>query len=110
VPEGLGMPDGATVDIEGGYWAALANMAGLGHVARFAPDGDLDVCFEVPVMMSTMVAFGGPDLSTLYITCARVKHFIKRPVAEAAGAIFAVETKFRGVPETKFAGSARPTV
>lgn len=102
VPEKLGHPDGATVDTEGGYWIALPNTAGYGHVARFTPDGRLDFRFEVPVMFSTMVAFGGPQLSTLYITCARLGQYIKEPVAEASGAIFAVETKFRGAPETKF--------
>jgi L-arabinonolactonase len=102
VPASQGIPDGATVDTEGGYWVALPNMAGLGHVARYHVDGRLDFQFEVPVMMSTMVAFGGPDLSTLYITCAHLGQFIKNPVPEARGALFAVETQFRGVPETKF--------
>jgi sugar lactone lactonase YvrE len=102
VPEDFGHPDGATVDTQGGYWIALPNMGGHGHIARFTPDGRLDFRIEVPVMVSTMAAFGGPDLSTLYITSARLEEYVKGPIAETAGAIFAVETKFRGEPETRF--------
>jgi sugar lactone lactonase YvrE len=81
-------------------------MSGLGHVVRFTPDGKLDLQFEVPVMMATMIAFGGPDLSTLYITCGRLPQYIQNPVPEADGILFSVETKFRGVPETRFKSRA----
>jgi sugar lactone lactonase YvrE len=99
------MPDGATVDAEGGYWVALAQPPGggpRGGVARFTPDGRLDRHFELPVPFVTMVAFGGPDLSTLYITTARLEAFMPGRVPDGAGSIFAVETEFRGVPEPKF--------
>lgn len=102
VPERYGMPDGATVDAEGGYWVALAQPPGggpRGGVARFAPDGRLDRYVELPVPFVTMVAFGGADLSTLYVTTARLEAFMAGPVPEGAGDIFAVETGVRGLPE-----------
>ena len=35
-----GMPDGMTVDVEGGVWVAV--VAGSGEVVRFKPDGTVD--------------------------------------------------------------------
>jgi sugar lactone lactonase YvrE len=102
VPDTLGVPDGATVDSEDAYWVALpAGPKGAG-VARYTPDGRLDHYFEVPVLISTMIAFGGPNMSTLYITSGRLEEYLKYKALESAGGLFAVETEFRGVPETKF--------
>lgn len=58
-------PDGATVDAEGFVWVALVN---IGKIARFAPSGKLDRMVEAPTDMPSCVAFGGPDLTTLYVT------------------------------------------
>ena len=104
VPADLGMPDGATVDTEGAYWVALPAPpeGGTGAIARYSPDGRLERCLEVPVPMPTMVAFGGPDLSTLFITTGRLQAWVKYPVPEAAGSLFTVATEFRGIPETCF--------
>jgi sugar lactone lactonase YvrE len=105
VPDQYGMPDGATVDTDGGYWVALARLPGTaptGGVARFTPDGRLDRYIELPVPFVTMPAFGGPNLSTLYVTTARLEVFMPDGVPEAAGDIFALETEFRGAPEVKF--------
>ncbi|MGM0785356.1 MAG: SMP-30/gluconolactonase/LRE family protein [Pseudomonadota bacterium] len=62
-----GVPDGAAVDGEGCYWSALYDG---GRVVRFSPDGELMAEYEVPCPHPTMVAFGGADLRTLYITTA----------------------------------------
>jgi sugar lactone lactonase YvrE len=51
-----------------------------------------------------MVAFGGPDLSTLYITTGRIEHLLNRPHSELGGDLFAVETPYRGIPETPYRG------
>jgi sugar lactone lactonase YvrE len=72
-----GRPDGAAVDVEGGYWVALYEGARL---ACFAPDGTLRRELPLPVRCPTMPCFGGPDLKTLYITTAREK----RPADELA--------------------------
>jgi sugar lactone lactonase YvrE len=101
-PEGFGIPDGATVDAEGFYWSAAPFGDKTGHVLRFAPDGALDLHFEVPVLVPTMVAFGGPDLSTLYIVSGRIEAALKRPPSEWGGDLFAVETGFRGLAEAPY--------
>ncbi|TZG32576.1 SMP-30/gluconolactonase/LRE family protein [Halomonas eurihalina] len=62
-----GVPDGAAVDRDGHYWSALY---GGGRVARFDPEGRLVAQYPVPCPNPTMVAFGGADLQTLYITTA----------------------------------------
>jgi sugar lactone lactonase YvrE len=106
VPTHLGGPDGAAVDSQGGYWCALAapqdGSAETGGVARFTPDGRLDRYVRFPVPIVTMVAFGGPDLSTLYVTTARLERFMTGPVPDGAGDLYAFETGFQGEPETKF--------
>jgi sugar lactone lactonase YvrE len=104
VPDSLGMPDGATVDSEAAYWVALTAgpEGGQAGVARFTQDGRLDAYFEAPVPLPTMIAFGGPDMSTLFITSGRLQAWMKYRVPDAAGSIFAVETSFRGVPESNF--------
>lgn len=58
-------PDGATVDAEGHLWVALVNV---GKIARFTPSGKLERLLEAPTDMPSCMAFGGPDLSTLYVT------------------------------------------
>jgi sugar lactone lactonase YvrE len=63
-----GVPDGLTLDAEGGLWLAVW---GSGELRRYTPDGELDVIVSLPVSQVTSAAFGGDDLATLYITTAR---------------------------------------
>ena len=63
-----GRPDGAAVDAEGCYWTALYEG---GRVHRYSPEGRLLSIHPVPAKRPTMVAFGGEDLRTLYVTTAR---------------------------------------
>ncbi|SHG46048.1 SMP-30/gluconolactonase/LRE family protein [Massilia sp. CF038] len=62
-----GRPDGAAVDSEGAYWCAMFEGARL---LRFAPTGELLREIALPLRCPTMLAFGGEDLRTLYITSA----------------------------------------
>ncbi len=62
-----GRPDGAAVDSEGAYWCAMFEG---GRLLRFSPDGELLREVALPLRCPTMVAFGGDDLRTLYITSA----------------------------------------
>ncbi len=98
----LGRPDGAAVDEEGGYWLAVFDSS---RVFRFTPDGKVSQEISLPVTQPTMVAFGGDDLSTLYITSARIglseEQLVREPLA---GGIFAVKVEFKGLPEPKFKG------
>jgi len=102
LPPDRGVPDGATVDTEGFLWSA--NFAG-GCVTRYTPDGRVDRVIAVPVPLPTSCAFGGPDLSILYITSASM-HLTaeQRAAAPLSGGIFAADTGFKGLEEPRFAG------
>jgi len=63
-----GLPDGLTVDADGGVWVCLF---GGGRIRRYRPDGSLDREIVLPLTNPTCPAFGGADLGTLYITTAR---------------------------------------
>jgi sugar lactone lactonase YvrE len=99
MPEGFGIPDGATVDSEGFYWAAIP-FGDKGRVARFSPTGVLDFAIDMPVLGPTMVAFGGKDLSTLFVTSCRLESHMGLPVSLLGGDIFAIETDATGIAET----------
>ncbi len=99
-PHGNGRPDGAAVDSEGFYWTALYEG---GRVVRLNPEGEIVQEIPVPAKCPTMVAFGGADLKTLYITSVG-----NRPEEELAqypdsGAVFSVEVDVPGLPEYRFA-------
>ena len=90
-------PDGAIIDSAGGLWCAFY---GAGIVARFDSSGketDRVVC---PASQTTCPAFGGPDLTTIYVTSARQKLsaqvLAKQPMA---GDIFAFPIDIPGLPE-----------
>jgi sugar lactone lactonase YvrE len=62
-----GRPDGAAMDSEGNYWIAMYEGARL---LKLTPGGELLQQIDLPVRCPTAVAFGGPDLRTLYVTSA----------------------------------------
>jgi sugar lactone lactonase YvrE len=70
-----GRPDGAAVDSEGAYWCAMYEG---GRILRLAPSGETLAEIALPLRCPTMIAFGGADLRSLYITSARRN----RPPAE----------------------------
>jgi sugar lactone lactonase YvrE len=96
-----GVPDGLTLDAEGGLWVALW---GSGELQRYTPDGQLDTVVRLPVRQVTSAAFGGTDLSTLYITTAR-EDFTPADLAGQphAGDIFACTPGVTGRPPFLFA-------
>jgi sugar lactone lactonase YvrE len=97
IPPELGLPDGLTVDAEGGVWLAIW---GAGEVRRFLPDGSLDAVVEVAARNSSSCAFGGADLRTLFITSAAERN----QASADAGALFAVEVPVGGRRANRFAG------
>ena len=99
LPEGFGVPDGAAVDTEGFYWAAVP-YGDKGRIARFSPDGKLDLSIEMPVLGPTMTSFGGKNMSTLYITSCRLEKVMGLPMSPLGGDIFAIETNAMGILET----------
>jgi D-xylonolactonase len=68
--EGAGLPDGITVDVEGGIWSA---RWGGGCVIRYLPDGTEDLRIKLPTPLVTSCTFGGERMSTLFITTARTE-------------------------------------
>ena len=62
-----GIPDGLTVDDEGGVWVALY---GGGCVRRYDERGRLDAVLEVPAENVTSCCFGGDDGRSLFVTTA----------------------------------------
>jgi sugar lactone lactonase YvrE len=96
-----GIPDGLTLDADGCLWLAVF---GTGEVHRYTPAGDLDTVIRLPVDQPTSMAFGGQDLSTLYITTAR-EDLTPAEVATQphAGDIFACVPGVTGRPPNLFA-------
>lgn len=93
-------PDGATVDAEGCLWVALV-MAG--RLARYAPDGRLLNTLELPVPYPTCPAFGGPGLTTLYVTSIRDSGNILKTDDAAAGALVEItDVGVCGLPEVPY--------
>jgi sugar lactone lactonase YvrE len=95
-----GRPDGAAVDSENAYWCAMYEG---GRVLRLAPSGEILQEVPLPLRCPTMIAFGGPDLRTLYITSARQN----RPESELAqyplsGCILALRVDVPGRPENAY--------
>lgn len=94
-----GRPDGAAVDADGCYWIC-GNDEGLIH--RFTPQGKLDRSLAVPVKKPAMCAFGGADLSTLFVTSIRPGGDLSdQPLA---GGVFALQPGVKGLPEPEFRG------
>jgi sugar lactone lactonase YvrE len=99
---GEGVPDGLTVDSEGGVWSAKWDGW---RVVRYAPDGSVDRVVPLPVQRPTSVAFGGPDLDTLYVTSARIgldPAALRQ--APQSGGLFAFHPGVRGLPEPEYVG------
>lgn len=95
-------PDGGTIDAEGFLWVAIWDGWCL---RRYAPDGQLDRELPLPVQKPTSCMFGGPNLSTLYVTSAVWD--LKGDALAAqpqAGGLFAVDAGVAGLPEHRFRG------
>ena len=92
--EGPGVPDGLVVDAEGYLWVAFW---GGGSVRRYSPEGRLAEVVEVPASHTTKAAFGGPDLTSLYVTTAAGDE-------PHAGGLFVVEPGVAGLPTHAYGG------
>lgn len=102
-PDGVGRPDGMTIDAEGMLW--IAHWDG-GRITRWDPDGSrLLATLHVPADRVTSCTFGGPKLETLYITTARhgldTQALARQP---HAGGLFSVSPGVSGLPAHEYAG------
>ncbi|HXR45130.1 MAG TPA: SMP-30/gluconolactonase/LRE family protein, partial [Pseudolysinimonas sp.] len=95
-----GHPDGMAIDDEDGIWVALWGGAAVRH---FDAAGRLVEQIDVPGASHTSAcAFGGPDRSTLFITTSRLG--LPEGAEPDAGALFAVDTAYRGATLHAYAG------
>ncbi|SFR92455.1 Sugar lactone lactonase YvrE [Mitsuaria sp. PDC51] len=91
-----GRPDGAAVDVEGGYWVAM--MEGQ-QLLRLSPSGELLTRVELPVRCATMPTFGGADLRTIFVTTAREKRSEAELAAQPwAGCVLKMRVPVAGLP------------
>ena len=97
-----GRPDGAAVDSENGYWCAMFEG---GRVLRLSASGEILQEIKVPARCPTMVAFGGDDLRTLYITTGRngrsESELEQYPLS---GCVLSVRLDVAGLPEFAYQG------
>ncbi|WP_151483089.1 SMP-30/gluconolactonase/LRE family protein [Streptomyces albicerus] len=98
IGEDAGFPDGLTVDAEGCVWVALWDG---GAVRRYTPSGELDRVVELPTIRPTACAFGGPDLTDLYITTARTGLDAPHPLS---GSVLVIPGAGKGLAQPAFAG------
>lgn len=95
-----GAPDGMTVDAQDCLW--IAHWGGS-RVCRYSPDAQLLETIALPVTQPSSCAFGGHDLSTLFITSAReglgVEVLSAQPLA---GGLFAVHCAVPGAPLPRY--------
>lgn len=90
-PENLN-PDGAVVDAHGYLWNA---QWGASRVARYSLDGNLDYALELPASQASCPAFGGDNLSQLFVTSASVG----LGIAETGGKTYVLEVGAKGQRE-----------
>jgi sugar lactone lactonase YvrE len=97
VPEAWGLPDGMTVDEEGFLWIAF--WSGW-TVRRIDPAGGIAASIKFAVSQVTSCAFGGEDLSDLYVTTARDSLSDKQLREQPhAGGLFRLRPGVRGLPQ-----------
>ena len=94
VPPEAGLPDGLTVDADGGVWSARWDGS---CIVRYTPDGAEERRIEFPAKKVSSVMFGGADLQDLYVTTAGGHD--REHEGSGAGALFRVRPGVRGLPE-----------
>jgi D-xylonolactonase len=91
-----GVPDGLTVDVEGGIWVAAAMG---GEVIHFNADGTLTDRIPVPLILPSSVVLGGRDMQDLYIVTGDERYFGEDPVEPPPrAAIYRTRAAVPGLP------------
>ena len=97
--------DGLTIDVDGCFWSGLY---GDGRVVRYDPSGTEIASIDLPVPNVTSVAFGGTDLSTLFVTTAR-ENLTEQQLEDhpLSGGVFTIATSTSGAGPRTFGSTAR---
>lgn len=96
--------DGLALDVDGFFWNGIY---GDGEVVRWGPDGLPCDRVAVPAPNVTSVAFGAPDLSSLFIGTAR-ENLTEEQLEQSphSGGIFVVDGLATGRPASSFTESS----
>lgn len=90
-------PDGSVIDSQGYLWNA---QWGSARLVRYAPDGQLDKIIHLPLSQPSCPAFGGADLSRLFVTSATVDMSSAAIAQEPqAGHVLEINLPVQGYPE-----------
>lgn len=102
-----GIPDGLTVDAEGFLWCAMWYG---GCILRLDPDGKEQRRIAMPALQVSSVAFGGRELTDLYVTSAGASwrsHLAPAgydfDAPNMGGALYRVRLDIAGLPQHKAA-------
>jgi D-xylonolactonase len=103
LPITSGLPDGLTVDAEGFVWSAEWYGS---CIVRYDPDGKVERRIDTPAKQTSSLAFGGPDLTDIFITSAA--HSERMPIMPPGydpysgyfgGRLYLINLGIRGKPE-----------
>jgi sugar lactone lactonase YvrE len=101
--DGDGVPDGMTTDAAGRVW--IAHWGGACVTCHDPQDARELARIQLPASNVTNVAFGGADMTTLFITTASIDlDEAQRAAQPDAGALFCVSTNVAGVAPSLFEG------
>lgn len=101
--EAEGLPDGLSIDVDGGIWIALWDG---GEVRRYEADGTLTDVVRLPVSRPTSCAFVGSRLDQLVITTASAElDPVVRAAEPDAGRLFICQPHRTGLMPTPYRGS-----
>jgi sugar lactone lactonase YvrE len=92
--ESDGMPDGLTMDADGGLWEALWGGSGI---VRLHSNGEVDRSIGLPTPKTSSLTFAGQDYRDLYVKSAGGN--TRNEDGELAGALFRIKNQARGVPQ-----------
>jgi len=105
IGEADGRPDGAVVDAAGCYWVAA--VWGW-QLLRFTPKGTVDLAVRLPVQRPTKLAFGGPDLTTIFVVSISDDYAVGPASSQPlAGRLLALNVGIAGLPPVRFRGVGR---
>ena len=98
-----GIPDGMTIDAQGRLW--IAQWAGWGVSCWNPVSGKKLDEIMLPCQNVTCCAFGGSDMTDLYITTAVIGLDQDQQARQPdAGSLFCIRTQARGLAPHRFAG------